>query len=171
MSGQELLFPQASESFKRLNAAALGLGVVGMPKVPVKAVEEVKAKGEGCKFVIKGEPMGAPRQSRCDTWRPRPVVLRYRAFKDAARAAAPEGMSQEPYGVRIQAYLSMPASWSKKKKLEMEGKAHRVKPDWDNVAKGVCDALWEQDSCIASGVVTKTWCWAGEERLEVEVIL
>lgn len=122
------------------------------------------------RFTIWGEPMGAPRQSRRDAWKPRECVLRYRAWKDKARASAPENLPAQPYGIRAQFYLPMPPSWSKRKQAEMAGKPHRAKPDWDNLAKALCDALWEEDGCIASGVVTKTWCRPEEARVEVEVI-
>lgn len=135
--------------------------------------EETKPKGQAIvpvKFTIWGEPMGAPRQSRRDAWNPRECVLRYRAWKDKARASAPENLPAQPYGIRAQFYLPMPPSWSKRKQAEMAGKPHRQKFDWDNLAKALCDALWEEDGCIASGIVTKTWCRPEEARVEVEVI-
>lgn len=122
------------------------------------------------RFTIWGEPMGAPRQSRRDAWNPRPCVVRYREWKDKARASAPAGMRTDPLEVRVIAYLAMPASWSKRKRAAMQGQFHRVKPDGDNVFKGVADALWEQDSCIAISRVEKRWCETGESRVEVEVI-
>ena len=117
-------------------------------------------------FEISIAPMGAPRQTRADSWKKRPVVLRYRAYKDALRLAC-RGVTMEPIEVMVHAYIAMPDSWSNKKRLEMCGKACRSKPDWDNIGKGVCDALWEQDSVIADGGVRKRW--SSEDRLTITV--
>jgi Holliday junction resolvase RusA-like endonuclease len=79
-------------------------------------------------------------------------------------------MSKAPHEVNWTAYIAMPESWPKKKKTAMEGRPHRAKPDRDNIDKAILDSLWESDSCVSDGVIRKRWCWAGEERLEVEVI-
>jgi Holliday junction resolvase RusA-like endonuclease len=42
----------------------------------------------------------------------------------------------------------MPKSWSNKKKKEMDGQPHRVKPDLDNIVKAFKDSLCEDDSFI-----------------------
>jgi Holliday junction resolvase RusA-like endonuclease len=80
-------------------------------------------------------------------------------------------MLQRPSGLKITAYFEMPKSWSKKKRSAMAGDRHRVKPDADNVAKCVMDALWDDDSCISELTVIK--CWAGEmsgPRVQVEIL-
>lgn len=114
-------------------------------------------------------PMGAVRQNRSDAWRKRPAVLRYRAYKDAIRASYRSSVNRiiDPVGVDIVAWLPMPASWSEKKRREMDGKYHRQKPDKDNIEKGVLDALFTDDSGIATGTTSKYWCVAGQERIEL----
>jgi Holliday junction resolvase RusA-like endonuclease len=56
----------------------------------------------------------------------------------------------------------MPASWSKKKRAELQGALHDGKPDADNVLKAVCDALtdcgvWADDKQVALAFVSKRW--------------
>jgi Holliday junction resolvase RusA-like endonuclease len=126
---------------------------------------------EGAKtteFTSVGDPMGKPRMTQRDRWMKRDVVLRYRDYCDRLREAAPNGLqTADVYAVDVIAYIAMPESWSKKKKAEMLGSLHRQKPDWDNIGKAVCDALWEDDSMIGDGRTRKFWCNEGEQRTVV----
>jgi len=119
-------------------------------------------------FTFHGEPMGKPRMTQRDKWKKRPVVLRYNAYKDALRAAA-GSTPENPDLVIVTARVSMPASWSKKKKDSLEGKPCKQKPDWDNIGKAVCDTLWDEDCGIWCGLVTKYWCLEGQQSLNVKV--
>lgn len=121
-------------------------------------------------FVIHGKPVGKPRMTQRDKWARRPAVLRYREFCDRARAAAGE-VPARPLGVHVAAYVGMPASWSKRKRAEMDGKPHRQKPDGDNLLKSVCDALLDDDSCLYLMTVRKFWCPSGFDRVCVEWVL
>lgn len=88
-------------------------------------------------------PMGKPRQTRADKWKQREVVLRYRAFCDEVRlkkVVMPEA------GSHITFILPMPASWSQKKRVAMNGQAHQQKPDADNMIKALMDALFADDA-------------------------
>lgn len=120
------------------------------------------------KFVIKVLPIGAPRMNRCVKWRPSPRQLRYFVFKDALRAAV--GDHPVPDGIDVTAYISMADTWTKKRKAEMDGKPHRLKPDTDNIAKGIMDALWGQDCGIWDLHLRKFWCQQGQERLELTLV-
>jgi Holliday junction resolvase RusA-like endonuclease len=120
-------------------------------------------------FIVKGVPMGKPRMTQRDKWQKRPCVIRYRLYCDQIREEAGE-IPPEPLAVHIKAFLPMAASWSKKKKAENVGKRQRLKPDWDNIGKAICDALFDEDSCIAVGITEKFWCNEGDERTEVTVI-
>lgn len=104
-----------------------------------------------------------------DKWAKRPVVMRYRAFADKVRASAPANMITAPISVSWTAYISMPDSWSAKKKDAMRGKLHQSKPDRDNIDKGILDALWESDSCIATGTIEKRWDDGNGARIELSV--
>lgn len=121
------------------------------------------------RFTYRGLPIGKPRMTHSDSWKKRPCVLVYRKFCDDIRAQAgplPIG----PDGVIVSAFSPMAASWNEKKKQAMAGKPQRFKPDYDNIAKAVGDALFEEDCCIWIGATLKFWCRQGEERLEVEVL-
>lgn len=120
------------------------------------------------KYVIYGQPVPKPRQTRSDRWKKRPCVMRYREFADRAREVV--GEVGDVVGLSAKFYFSMPSSWSGKKKGEMLGKPHRAKPDLDNCVKAVMDALLPQDSGVYSFKdVSKLWCEAGQERIELEL--
>lgn len=121
-------------------------------------------------FTIKVVPCPAPRMTRRDKWLTprRPAVQRYFDFRDALRAAVGE-IKEVPDRVDCEFYFAMPDSWSEKKKIEMDGKPHRSKPDRDNCDKAVCDALFAEDSAIHEGSQKKRWCRAGQERVEIKL--
>lgn len=119
-------------------------------------------------FTVPGEPMGAPRMTRSDKWKQRDCVMRYRAWKDAARAAA--GKLPEPNSIialNWTAYFEPPASWSAKKRAAAMGTIHRVKPDRDNLDKSVLDALFVNDAGIAVGTIAKRY--GTPARMEVVI--
>lgn len=120
-------------------------------------------------FEVPGEPMGKPRMTRRDTWKKRPVVLRYREYCDRIRAAAGK-VPENVYSVIVFAYMPMSPSWSQKKKRLMLDQLMQQRPDWDNIAKAVCDALFTEDSYVAGGICWKFWCEQGQERTVVRVL-
>lgn len=95
--------------------------------------------------------------TRRDKWAKRPVVVRYFAFRDAVKAS---GMKITDNSF-IAFGLPMPDSWSKKKKTKFDGMPHRNKPDIDNCAKSVFDALFNDDSCISKLHCRKIWSYEG----------
>ena len=102
-------------------------------------------------------PCPAPRMSQSDRWKKRPCVLRYRAFRDEIllhRVTIPDR-------VRIIFHMPMPASWSAKKRAEMDGKPHQVRPDIDNLAKACSDAVFSEDSHIYELHARKVWSVEG----------
>ena len=121
-------------------------------------------------FTVPGDPMGKPRQTQRDRWQKRDCVLRYRDYCDRIRAAAPARLATvDVYAIGVIAYFAMPDSWSKKKKALMNGIMHRVKPDHDNVQKGILDGLLKDDSGVGRGGCEKIWCVAGQQRMEITV--
>ena len=65
-----------------------------------------------------------------------------------------------PVALVIVAKFPMPASWSKKKRLEKMDKPHDPKPDPDNISKAILDALkgcWRDDCQVADLRVKKLW--------------
>ena len=113
--------------------------------------------------------MGKPRMTQRDKWQKRPCVIRYRLYCDTIREKAGK-IPPTPIAVHIKAFFGISASWSQKKKLEMVGTRHRFRPDWDNIGKAICDALFDEDSCLAVGIAEKFWCPPGQDRTEVRVI-
>lgn len=78
-----------------------------------------------------------------------------------------------PLSVRVQAYLPIPKSWSKKKQAGALLGAIRPtsKPDWENLAK-MLDAfnkiVWCDDSQVVDGFVCKRYSDRPRLRVEVE---
>lgn len=89
--------------------------------------------------------------------------MRYRAFADELRLKYRKNL---PDSIQLVFYMPMPSSWSTKKKLKMLGEPHQSRPDWDNLAKAVCDALCEEDSYIFRCYVEKYW--AEEGGIEID---
>lgn len=98
------------------------------------------------------------------------------AYKDevAIRAkAAGAKPFESPCTLVITAVMPIPTSWSARRRQEaLEGQIkHTVKPDWDNLGKGISDALngvaWKDDSQVYWSNVRKTY---GENpRTEVTI--
>lgn len=98
-------------------------------------------------------PVPAPRQVRSDKWAPRPMVVRYRAFKDEVRAQRVD----LPDCCFVRFTLPMPTSWSRKRKIDMCGQPHKQRPDLDNLFKALADAVHVEDSHIANAHMVKVW--------------
>lgn len=109
---------------------------------------------------IKITPVGKPRMTRRDKWAKRPCVMRYWAFGDELRLKLND-MPFEPDSLELQIAVPMPKSWSKKKKNEHFAMPHKQKPDVDNMAKAVMDALLKDDSGVYHISVTKFWAYEG----------
>lgn len=75
-----------------------------------------------------------------------------------------------PWGVQITAVRKMPASWSKRQRAAMDGQYCLTKPDADNIAGAVMDALFDDDAAVVSVACLKRWGAAGELRIEIETL-
>ena len=93
-----------------------------------------------------------------DKWKKRPAVLKYQAFCDEC-VFKMTGVTLD--NTHIIFHIPMPRSWSKVKKAKMITRPHRQRPDIDNLAKGIFDALYDEDSCIADISLSKRWAYAG----------
>lgn len=91
-------------------------------------------------------PVPKPRMTRADKWKQRPCVLRYWAFCEELRLKLPRDFDLT--GKDITFILPMPKSWSKKKKIEMDGMPHMQRPDLSNLLKALEDAHQAEDSTI-----------------------
>ena len=103
-------------------------------------------------------PCPKPRMTQADKWKKRPPVMRYRAFADEVRL---RGVTVDESRSQVIFTIPMPKSWSKRKKLEHDGEPHRQKPDIDNLAKALLDALFEDDSHIWRFSAEKRWGYTG----------
>ena len=80
--------------------------------------------------------------------------MRYRAFADKVRVA---GINIPDSGAHIIFVLPMPKSWSKHKKIMMDGRPHQQTPDIDNIYKALSDAIFKNDSHVWGVRITKIW--------------
>ena len=93
-------------------------------------------------------PFPKPRMTQRDKWKKRPIVVKYHIFKDSLKHYA------EEYQYNIKGVLSLtfvipfPESYSKKKKNDLRGNPHLLKPDLDNLVKAFKDALCVNDSHV-----------------------
>lgn len=111
-------------------------------------------------LIAEIEPNTKPRMTRSDKWKKRPCILQYRAFCDELRLKA--GRFKLGSNFHISFYLTMPKSWSKKKKDLMRNCPHQETPDLDNLLKAVNDALLEQDKIIYRIEASKWWGDSGK---------
>jgi len=124
------------------------------------------------KFVIHIEPIGKPRMTQRDKWKKRPCVNKYYEFKDELvfQLKSQGYIETMPFNsLSWVAYISMPKSWSKKKKDLYRGMLHMQKPDRDNIDKCIMDCIPSNmdDKSVATGVLTKRWDDGLGARLEL----
>lgn len=113
-------------------------------------------------------PIGKPRMTRRDKWARRACVQTYWRWKDLLLAMIrPYKPNATSFSFR--AYFKFPESYSAKKKGLLLGKPHDKKPDIDNILKALLDALFKNDSGIASVKAEKFWDDGRGERLEVAI--
>ncbi len=72
-----------------------------------------------------------------------------------------------PWELYITAVRHMPASWSKKRRAQMAGRWCVSKPDADNIAGAVMDALFDNDAAVVS--VTCRKIWGDDAALEIVI--
>ncbi len=132
-------------------AAAMGKSADG-------AVERVNGK---MTITIHCAAIGKPRMTRSDKWKKRPCVVRYREWCDALRSVA--GPVPDPSSI---VEVKITATFACKGKAK-SGDYHRVKPDNDNICKGVLDCLFEQDQKIPASCCYKFWGDSDSLRIEI----
>lgn len=109
------------------------------------------------------DPMPKPRMTQSDKWKQRPCVMKYRAFKDEVRRL---GITVPESGAHITFYIPMPKSWPKRKRALTAGRHHKGTPDVDNLAKGLLDAIFKDDSHISDIRISKRWNHTGHIAVE-----
>jgi Holliday junction resolvase RusA-like endonuclease len=124
-------------------------------------------------ITIPGTPVGKgrPRVTRHGTYTPEKTREYQQKVRDCYHAQCPGGFAGGvPILARITAYFPIPASYPKKKKAALEGAFHLKKPDADNIAKAILDALnglaYPDDSAVQLRGVYKIYTNAAP-RLEL----
>jgi len=154
----------AEESHLKLNTRHLHVdlkerGIIGLPASPIAYFEV--------------EPMGCVRMTYRDRIfldplhkdpkkRQRKAVTRYFKYKRELEAIAlKNGFTMPESDIHVVFIIPMAHSWSEKKKNQMNGSPHQQKPDFDNLAKGLFDAIMKEDKKVWDCRITKYWGRAG----------
>lgn len=101
-------------------------------------------------------PIGAVRLVRSSAYNPSPAAQRYFAWKEKFAGAVYDAvtvhklfkLSELESRVWWRFYQPMPASWSRKRRLQHAAQPCHSKPDWDNCAKAVYDAIFVEDKRV-----------------------
>lgn len=124
------------------------------------------------RFEVLGEVVGKerPRFAQGHTYTPKKTKDYEIMIKNTFRCKC-SYLSKKALRIKILAYFSVPKSASKAKKEKMlrNELICTKKPDFDNIAKIVCDALnnvaYYDDSQITESIVMKRW--GGQNKLVV----
>lgn len=103
---------------------------------------------------IKITPIGKPRMTQSDKWAGRKVVKNYFGWCNAIRLLFKDELKGS---YEIEFIIPFPKSYSNKKRLELIGQPHQIKPDLDNLLKAFNDALAKEDSYIHTIKASKKW--------------
>lgn len=116
--------------------------------------------------VGKGRPRIGRRGSHAMMFTPQKTAdyeAKIRAEGEKVMRGCGRNALEGPLMIDLTITLGIPASYSKKRAIAcLEGRERPIKvPDWDNVAKAVCDALngvvWVDDKQIVDAVVRKRY--------------
>jgi hypothetical protein len=117
------------------------------------------------KFVVCGDPIPKPRMTRADVWKLRPSVVQYRQWCDSVRRACTGErllkVAEKICKVHAVFWMAPAASLSNPKKEKLYGQPHEIMPDLDNLIKGLCDALFDNDSMVSNISARKLYHVAG----------
>jgi Holliday junction resolvase RusA-like endonuclease len=100
---------------------------------------------------MKPFPKKRPRVTRNGTYTPDKHL--YQQFRLLFGRVPEAGM----YDLKIYAVRKMPKSWNQKKRDRLRGTYATPKPDRDNVAGGVMDALFGDDSAVVDVRCSQIW--------------
>lgn len=112
--------------------------------------------------ILSINPIGKPRMTQRDKWNPTDATLRYRAYKDELNWLFKDEM---PPALSVVFFITMPQSWSEKKKAAMDCKPHQQKPDIDNLVKALLDSLCSDDAYVHEIHARKFWSRSGSISL------
>lgn len=113
---------------------------------------------------IEIEPMAAVRMTQNDKFKP--SARRYLTYKNLMGNIFNNRMKRippldAPVEVNLVFHISIPPSYSLKKRRELVGQPHTKKPDLDNLIKGFYDSangiLWIDDNRVCKCTATKVY--------------
>jgi Holliday junction resolvase RusA-like endonuclease len=124
-------------------------------------------------FEIPGQPCPQPRARMTrsgHTYTPDNGIVAYKAAVVMLARVHGTGAVREPYGVAIDFVIERPPSHYKRGELRADAAGFPPKRagDWDNLAKGVCDAItdsgsiWVDDDQVVEAVIRRRYAAAGE---------
>lgn len=108
-----------------------------------------------------GKPVAKPRMTRADRYKQRAVVVAYWAFKDNIKLQAKKQKFKLGRAYKATFYMAIPKSASKKRRAELLGTPHTVRPDLDNMLKSLNDTLMDEDSGVFYVTCQKKWADVG----------
>ncbi|KKO51132.1 RusA family crossover junction endodeoxyribonuclease [Paenibacillus sp. DMB20] len=126
-------------------------------------------------FEVNVPPMGAVRMTQRSKWKNRSAQS-YLQYKSVVGYAAKKHFVEPingPVATEIDFYYPVPKSWSKKEKdRALKGETFpTVKPDIDNVVKGIFDSLnkiaWEDDNRVVALITRKYY--STQPRIVIKV--
>ncbi len=115
------------------------------------------------------EPYGKarPRVTAGHTYMPNRYTRARAQLRQMFGAAVGAIVVPPPWALQVTAVRAMPASWSKRRRAEMDGAWCMSKPDADNIAGAVMDALFEDDAAVVAVTCRKVWGMSHELRIEI----
>lgn len=126
-------------------------------------------------FEVNVPPMGAVRMTQRSKWKNQ-SAKNYLQYKNIVGYAARKHFKvpiNGPVATEIEFYYPVPQSWSKKDKNKaLSGQIFpTVKPDIDNVVKGIFDSLnkiaWEDDNRVVALITRKYY--STQPRIVIKV--
>lgn len=131
-------------------------------------MEKIEVKG---KVIGKGRPRFTNKGGFVSTYTPKSTQQYEETIKEAYTEGNHKNFKDMPIKMWITAMYKPPKSLSKKKQQELLGTYMTKKPDSDNIAKIVCDALngvaYNDDKQIALLIIMKIY--GEEDKLEIEL--
>lgn len=109
------------------------------------------------------KPTPSPRMVASDRYAERPVVVKYFNYRSHLLKLA----HRDNYKIgdtleNITFVMPFPKSYSKKKKNDLNGKPHQIKPDLDNLVKAFKDSLLKNDQKVHTyNNIKKVWGFQG----------
>lgn len=116
-------------------------------------------------------PIAKPRMTRSDQWRRgsdvRKCVRKYRDYKKQIQMYAQAQHYELPDSFTVVFGIPFPKSYNETKRNKLLGQPHQIKPDVDNLIKGLMDCLKSYDQSVWHVDARKVWT-AGAGFIDVQ---